>query len=533
MSQIAVVGCGQWGKNLVRNFAELGTLGVVCDVDPAKLVPFAERYPGVTVTRSFGEVLESDAIAAVVIASSAASHAALAKRALLADKDVFVEKPLALTVADGRELVELAERRGRILMVGHLLRYHPAVRTLKRLVDQGVLGKLCYVYSHRLNLGRFRTEENILWSFAPHDISSILYLLGEMPASVSAMGGSYLTVGIPDVTVTTMEFGGGVKSHIFVSWLHPSKEHKLVVVGDRGMAVFNDLEPVRKLLLLRHPVEWVERMPVPRLDEAEPVPFEPEEPLRAECRHFLDCLATRRTPDTDGEEGLRVLGVLEACQRTLEGPSRIATVVRTPPKPYFVHETSVVDEPCEIGIGTRIWHFSHVMKHARVGKGCSIGQNVLVSSDVAIGDNVKIQNNVSLYTGVMLEDDVFCGPSMVFTNVVNPRSHVSRKDEYQPTLVRKGATLGANCTIVCGHIIGSYAFVAAGAVVTRDVPDYALVVGNPGRVVGWMCRCGVRLEFAGDHRPGTETAQCLSCGVAYVKRHGRVAQDLPVEVAAG
>src|SRR3954453_509970 len=160
---------------------------------------------------------------------------------------------------------------------------------------------------------------------------------------------------------------------------------------------------------------------------------------------------------------------------------------------FFVHESSYVDDPCEIGHGTKVWHFSHVMPNCRIGEKCNIGQNVVVSPDVVIGNNVKVQNNVSIYTGVILEDDVFCGPSMVFTNVVNPRSHVSRKHEYRQTLVKRGGTIGANCTIVCGHTIGRYAFIGAGAVVTKDVPDHALVVGNPGRVTGWVCECGVKL----------------------------------------
>ena len=178
---------------------------------------------------------------------------------------------------------------------------------------------------------------------------------------------------------------------------------------------------------------------------------------------------------------------------------------------YFAHETAVVDAPCEIGAGTKIWHFSHVMRDSKIGARCNIGQNVVISPEVVIGDNVKIQNNVSVYTGVVLEDDVFCGPSMVFTNVINPRSHVSRKDEYRATLVKRGATLGANSTIVCGHTIGTYAFVGAGTVVTRDVPDYALVVGNPGRVVGWVCQCGVKLT---DARVPTD-ATCRECGTRY------------------
>jgi UDP-2-acetamido-3-amino-2,3-dideoxy-glucuronate N-acetyltransferase len=182
-----------------------------------------------------------------------------------------------------------------------------------------------------------------------------------------------------------------------------------------------------------------------------------------------------------------------------------------------VHESSYIDDGCEIGAGTKIWHFSHVMQRARIGARCNIGQNVVISPDVVVGDNVKIQNNVSIYTGVILEDDVFCGPSMVFTNVVNPRSHVPRKDEYRQTTVKRGATLGANCTVVCGHTIGEYAFVGAGAVVTRDVPAHALVVGNPGRIAGWMCGCGVKLA-AGAHAPAA--VQCPECRAEYVSADG-------------
>ena len=179
---------------------------------------------------------------------------------------------------------------------------------------------------------------------------------------------------------------------------------------------------------------------------------------------------------------------------------------------FFAHESCYLDDGCQIGEGTRIWHFSHVMSGARVGRRCNIGQNVVIAPDVVIGDNVKIQNNVSVYTGVTLEDHVFCGPSMVFTNVVNPRSHVPRKHEYLPTLVKCGASLGANSTILCGHTIGRFAFVGAGSVVTRDVPDYALVVGNPGRVVGWMCGCGVKL--AASTKPPADVT-CPACGLRY------------------
>jgi len=188
--------------------------------------------------------------------------------------------------------------------------------------------------------------------------------------------------------------------------------------------------------------------------------------------------------------------------------------MRMEPSNYFVHESSYVDQPCAIGSGTKVWHFSHVMKDSKIGENCNIGQNVVISPGVTIGNNVKIQNNVSIYTGCILEDDVFCGPSMVFTNVINPRSHVARKDEYRTTVVRRGASLGANCTVVCGTTIGRYAFVGAGSVVTRDIQDYALVYGNPARQHGWMCACGIALEI-GD-ASGSQ-ASCSVCGAQYVR----------------
>ena len=516
---IGILGCGYWGKNLVRNFAALDSLRMVCDTDSARLAHLREQYPSVAMTNSYNALLADENVKAVVIATPAANHGVHVRLALEAGKDVFVEKPLALTVEDGRALVDLAERADRILMVGHLLRYHPGILKLKELVDSGTLGRIQYISSNRLNLGMIRTEENILWSFAPHDISVILHLLRERPNQIHAHGGSYLHPERADITLTTLSFPSGVTGHIFVSWLHPYKEQKLVVVGDRGMAVFDDVATERKLIIYRHAVEWKDRVPVPRRENAEEVSFAPEEPLRAECRHFLDCLATRRTPWTDGVEGLAVLEVLEASQQSLDGRRTAAPpLTAAPVRLYVAHETAVIDEPCEIGEGTKIWHFSHIMKGSRIGKRCNLGQNVVVSPDVVLGDNVKVQNNVSIYTGVILEDDVFCGPSMVFTNVINPRSHIIRRDEYKTTLVKRGASLGANCTIVCGVTIGRFAFVGAGAVVVKDVPDFALVVGNPARVIGWMCTCGNRIDFAADNGRGA----CRVCKQQYTKTNHEV-----------
>ncbi len=500
---VAVIGAGYWGKNLVRNFYELGALRTVCDVSPEVLTRVREKY-AVETTHQVEGLLSDASIDAVVIAAPAAQHYQLVRECLQNGKDVFVEKPLALQTSEAEALVNLARERDRILMVGHILQYHPAIVELKRLIAQGELGKIQYIYSSRLNLGKLRTEENILWSFAPHDIAALLFLLGETPEEVATHGGSFFNPPVVDTTLTSCTFKSGVKGHIFVSWLHPFKEQKLAIVADKRMAVFDDLETERKLVLYSHRINWVDRVPVAQKDGGEVVPIDAAEPLRLECEHFLECVRTRQQPRTDGESALRVLQVLDACERSLSQAGK-PVVVNLQAPAYYAHPTAIVDEPTEIGRGTKIWHFSHIMSGTKLGQGCNLGQNVMVASGVRIGNNVKIQNNVSIYTGVQLEDDVFCGPSMVFTNVINPRSHVARKNEYKKTLVKRGATLGANSTIVCGITIGEYAFVGAGAVVTRDTPDYALMLGVPARRSGWMCSCGVRLPEGGNPK-------CPACG---------------------
>src|SRR5450755_4084281 len=220
MKGIAVVGNGYWGRNLVRNFFDLGVLEVVCDGKPEVEAAIRQTYPSVNFTRDYSDVLNRDSVDAVVLSTPAATHYEMARRALLAGKDVFVEKPLALDAGEGAELFNLAARKGRILMVGHILRYHPAVRKLKALIGSGALGRIQYLYSNRLNIGKIRTEENILWSFAPHDISAILALLDEEPLEVRCAGGSYLNQAVSDVTLTDLTFPSGVRAHIFVSWLH-------------------------------------------------------------------------------------------------------------------------------------------------------------------------------------------------------------------------------------------------------------------------------------------------------------------------
>ncbi len=315
---VALAGCGYWGRNLARNLHQMGHLVAVCDPSAKIRKELKGTYKGLRTTARFDELLKDPKTKAVAIAAPAVQHYELARQALLADKDVFVEKPLALRVPEAQALVDLAKRRKRVLMVGHILEYHPAIRKLKEFADSGELGDIHYVYSNRLNLGKVRQEENILWSFAPHDISVILLLMDALPEWASTSGQHYLQHEIADVTMTCLAFPGKPRAHIFVSWLHPFKEQKLVVIGSKKMAVFDDVVKDGKLKIFDKGIEWKDGQPVIR-QTAESTLFFPEmEPLREELAHFVDCVRTRKTPRTDGANGVRVLRVLDACQRSIE-----------------------------------------------------------------------------------------------------------------------------------------------------------------------------------------------------------------------
>ncbi len=496
--KIALVGCGGWGKNLARTLKEIGALAAIVDPSPAAAELSAKM--GVAHHADLNAVLTDPTILALVIATPAPTHTAVATMALNSGKDVFVEKPIALKISDALQLDALARRQKRILMVGHLLQYHSAYLKLKEIVNTGSLGHIRHMTSSRLNLGMIRSEENVIWSFAPHDISMVLAIAGKAPERVSAVGTTVLQEGIEDIATVHLQFAGGLKADINLSWLHPQKEQQLIVVGDDGMAVFADTKPwPEKLRIHRNRVNWANNHPKAAAGPIDMIDVDPSEPLKAEMLHFIDCIKTREQPRTDADEAIAVLSVLEAAQLSLErGGTWVSMTDIASPKAEAhadvnVHETSLVDAGCKIGAGTRIWHFAHILKGSDIGERCIIGQNVMIGPDVTVGNGCKIQNNVAIYKGVTLEDDVFCGPSMVFTNVLTPRANVNRKEEFAPTRIGHGATLGANCTIVCGHDVGEYAMVGAGAVVTKNVPPHALVVGNPARQIGWVSKAGERL----------------------------------------
>lgn len=314
---VGLVGLGYWGKNLLRNFYDLGVLHSACDISKKNISEKSKTYPGIKYYTSFKELLSNPDIQAVAIATPAVTHYELAEKSLLAGKDVFVEKPLSLTSNDGEKLLRIAEKNKKIIMVGHLLQYHPAVIKLKEMISKNILGDIRYIYSNRLNIGKLRTEENILWSFAPHDISVLLMLINDEPISVSAFSGDYINPGISDVTLTTLEFRNKIKAHVFVSWLHPYKEQKLIVVGSKAMAVFDDVNK-EKLLFYPHKIKW-EKGDISIAVKAEHrvIPVSADEPLKLELQHFVDCVTSRKTPKTDGVEGIRVLKILEMAETSL------------------------------------------------------------------------------------------------------------------------------------------------------------------------------------------------------------------------
>ncbi len=523
---VALIGAGYWGKNLARSFNALGALHTICDLDPRTLAGYSDGYERVLKTSDVESPFKNAEIKKIAIVAPAALHYQLAKTALSHGKDVLVEKPLCLNETEGEELVDLGSKTGQVLMVGHLLQYHPHIQKLQSLVGSGELGRLYYITSNRLNLGKIRQEENALWSFAPHDISVILSLVAnQLPDGIQCSGQAYLSHGVADMTLTTLRFSGGVRAHVYVNWLNPFKEQKLAVVGSNGMAVFDDGKPWgEKLVLYRQHLTWTDgRTPTPSKAAGEAIQVPESEPLRNECVHFLECCNDRRPPRTDASEGLRVLRVLAAAQRSMSKDGAVERVsCPEPAQSYYAHPTAVIDEGAVIGKGTKIWHFSHVMKGAELGEECNLGQNVVISPRVKLGRNVKVQNNVSIYTGVTCEDDVFLGPSCVLTNISNPRSEVRRQHLYEKTVIKKGATIGANATIVCGVTLGRYCFIAAGAVITKDVPDYAMMVGVPARQKGWMSRHGHRLMPSSDgnlvcpesglryHEEGPDRLVCLA-----------------------
>ncbi len=313
---VALIGCGLWGRNIARALAALGALGLVCDANPE--TEALARSLGADFTTDINAALAGNT-AAIALATPAASHAAMAQKALRAGKHVYVEKPIALSISDAEETAKIAREAGRILMIGHLLQYHPVFVRLLAMVRAGELGDLQYMYSNRLNQGRIRTEENALWSLAPHDYSMLLALAGAPATAVCASGQAAIQPGIADIAVANIEFRSGLKAHIFCSWLNAYKEHRLVVTGSKGMAVFTDSAPAweDKLVFYSHRVEPGAHGPLFTKAEGRRVAVEQGEPLKAEMQHFLECVTSASPPLTGPEEAIPVLRLLEASQQAM------------------------------------------------------------------------------------------------------------------------------------------------------------------------------------------------------------------------
>ncbi len=514
--RICVIGAGRWGTNHIKTLNNLGSLAGIVESDDAKRTQFQELYPQVQFFSRLSDAVK-EPFNGFTVATPAETHYQITDYLLDHRKPVLVEKPITLHSPEAKRLKAKADEHKIPLMVGHVLLFHPAIQQIKSLIEEGKIGRLQYIYSNRLNLGTVRKEENILWSFAPHDIAIFQHFIGKQPDEIVSRGGVFLQPNIHDSTMTILNYPGNIVGHIFVSWLHPFKEHRLVVIGSKGMLSYEDSSEEKNLLFYEKGIDWVQGEPIKREGPTEIIPYERKMPLTEEIRYFIEHLDGHPPTLCDAQNGIDVLEVLEQATASLLSETHVKVEVKKD-EDYFVHESSYVDENVTIGIGTKIWHFSHVQSGTNIGQKCTLGQNVNVGNNVRIGNHVKVQNNVSIYEGVELEDYVFCGPSMVFTNIINPRCKYPQRgsEHYVKTLVKEGASIGANATILCGHTIGRHAFIAAGAVVTKDVPDYALVMGVPAKQVGWVCECGEILpEF-------NNTIQCPRCSLNYILKANRL-----------
>ena len=508
---ICVVGAGRWGKNHIKTLHELGCLAGIVEANADVRAEFQNKYPDVKTFPSIKHAISED-FDGFTVATPAETHFEIAQFIIRHKRHLLVEKPLTLKALEARRLKELAEENGVNLMVGHLLLFHPAIRKIKKLIEKGKIGKLEYIYSNRLNLGTVRTEDNILWSFAPHDISVFQFIIGSLPVEVISRGGVFLQPHNHDSSMTVLTYPNNIVGHIFVSWLHPFKEHRMVVIGSKGMFSYEDSSDDKNILFYEKGIDWIQGEPIKRDGPTENIPYDRAMPLTEELKYFVEHTNGEPIGIADAQNGVEVLEILEkASESLLTGGSQKSEVrgrkSEVGDQRFFAHHSAEIDEKVTIGPGTKIWHFSHILSGCRIGQNCNIGQNVVIGPDVTIGKQCKIQNNVSVYKGVAFEDGVFCGPSMVFTNIYNPRAEI-RKMDLQPTLVKKGATIGANATIVCGITIGRYAFIGAASLVNKNVSDYALVVGNPAKQIGWACECGERLS---------DDLECLACGNQYQK----------------
>lgn len=509
--RIAVVGLGGRGTTVAAALARLGVLGPLCDVVPEVLLEVGAQHPEVRKFADYLEILATPTVTAVALCSPPGTWDGMVEAALRAGKDVYLDGPLVLPLARGKALLELAAEGRRLVMGGPVTRFAPAAETFLGCLRAGGLGTLRYVHGRHFKAERPGPEALPEAGVSPVLAQLLLDVLEAAPVKrLTVRAATWRSATQPDVTEVSFDCHTGTRGLLHTSHVEPRGAFELTAIGTEGAATLRRDETDRLVLDLV----------VPGADT--PPPSSAGEAREASLAHFLDAVRTRRPPLQGPDALLALWRFLAAAQRSLDeggavDPADTGPVTKSaPPAGVYLHPTVQVDGPCDIGPGTKIWHFSKLLGPLKIGRDCSFGQNVVIERGVAIGDNVKVQNNVSIYAGVILEDDVFCGPSMVFTNIGTPRSHYPRKGQYAVTRVRRGASIGANATVVCGHTLGQYCFVGAGAVVTRDVPDFALVYGNPARVMGFACYCGVRLPF-GTAKGECQEAACPECGRRYTR----------------
>ena len=472
---LGLIGGGYWGKNLVRVFNDHSVLKTICEINDDLIEKYNVDYPDITITKSFDEMLSDPTITMICVSLPAPMHYEYGYKVLNAGKHLYVEKPITLNVREAQELQKVATDKGLILMVGHLLHYHEFIKKIKRILESNDLGPIKYITSNRKSHGIYRTEENVLWSFAPHDISIALMLCNgtfDDVSNLSCSGKSFITKDVHDIVNLQMNIKD-IYVNINVDWSSPYKEQKLSIVCEKGMILFDDVGKV-----LRVTFNHIARDPIPKANKTsiETYTLLDRQPLTNECAHFIECCKTGSKPITDGMEGIEVLKVLMAADNLLN--------------PITVHNTALVDDGSQIGHRTKIWHYTHVTRDAIIGTDCTFGQNCYVAG--IMGNGCKVQNNVSIYKGVIAKNNVFFGPSCTLTNDINPRCEHSKNGDYMETIIEDGVTIGANATIICGHTIGRYALIGAGAVVTKDVEPYSIMVGNPAQKIGTIDREGNR-----------------------------------------
>ncbi len=525
--KIGVIGCGHWGRELVRKFDSLGVLKTLCDADSNKLAWYREHYPNLLITTSYDELLADNSIDGVVIAHSFDNHCDLARRALAAGKHVYLEKPLVVSEEEKKELLAIAKEHGRILVVGKVLRNHSPFTLLKEIVAKGELGTLKYIYSSRLSTGEIGEDESILWSFSPHDISMILDLAGQMPEFVAATGPNYFHRKVADLTSSYLQFPSGLRAHIFVSWLHSEKEQKLVLVGDKKIAVFQDKKtPFQKLYIYPHQISWESNTPVPQKAKADIITIDPDELLLNDCQRFLREITGKGGEVKIEDQGENILRVLNASQLSINQEGKKIYLSRginydnlKMPSPVFnsLHMEDMVDEIITFADDEHMARNAekrgnpHLHCDGQAGYKGTMRSVLPFNHLTRDGRGCKIRNNISIYKDLVLESEVFCRSSQEYSPVSIQQSATRQMADKPLTVIKKGATLGANCTIARGSTVGEYAYIGAGAVVLEDVPPHALVVGNPARIKGWVCRCGNRLRFSRDDK-----SCCSSCLFRYI-----------------